>query len=138
MSIKKLFDITVFETENFEVNQDWEIPIPGFFILAPKRKVKSITDFSLDESHELIDTLRKIREAMKAVLRINEVSIFQEERTEFNFHIWILPHYDWMDKIKTDSLKEIWRYAKENMADEKNIKEVKEAAEKVKKCLAKN
>ena len=30
--------LTILETKNFEVNQDWEVPIPGFFIVAPKKK----------------------------------------------------------------------------------------------------
>ena len=44
MVFKKTFDIIVYETENFVVQQDWEVPIIGFFVLAPKRKVKSITE----------------------------------------------------------------------------------------------
>ena len=133
MVSKKLFDITIYETDNFEVNQDWEVPIPGFFILSPKNKIKSITEFTDGESHELIDILRKIRNAMRTVLKIKEVSIFQEEKTKFNFHIWILPQYDWM---KENSLKEILKYAQKNMKSSKIMKEVKEAAEKVKEYLS--
>jgi diadenosine tetraphosphate (Ap4A) HIT family hydrolase len=137
MSFKKLFDITVYETDNFNVGQDWETPISGFFILAPKRKIKSITDFTKEESHELIDVLLKIRNAMRTVLKIKEVFIFQEEKTNFNFHIWILPRYNWMDKIGNNSLREILEYAQENMKSTKDIKEVEEAARKVKEYLHK-
>lgn len=135
MTFKKLFDITLYETGNFEINQDWEVPIPGFFILASKRKLKSITELSHKESHELIDILRKTRKAMRIVLKISEISLFQEEKTGFNFHIWILPHYNWMDKLGTNSLKEILKYAQENMSSDKNIKSVEEAAKKVKEYL---
>ncbi len=135
MTLKKLFDITIYETDNFKVSQDWEIPISGFFILAPKRKVKSITDFTKEESYEMIDILRKIRDTMKIVLKIKEVSIFQEERTKFNFHIWILPRYYWMNKIKNNSLKEILKYAQKNMKTTRNIKEVEKLAKKVKDYL---
>ncbi len=137
MTFKKIFNITIFETDNFEVNQDWEVPIPGFFILASKHKTKSITDFSDIESHELIDLLRKTRRAMKKILKINKVYIFQEEETKFNFHIWILPRYKWMDKLKINSLKGILKYAQENMITTKNVKKVKETALKVKKYMEK-
>jgi len=137
MVFRKLFDITVYETANFEVSQDWEVPIPGFFIVAPKRKVSSIVDFSDKESKELMDVIRKIRKVMKDVLKIKEVSLFQDEKTKFNFHIWILPRYNWMDKVSKGigSLLPILKYAKDNMGSDKHIKEVEKAAQKVKEYL---
>lgn len=137
MVFKKLFDITIYETDNFNIGQDWETPISGFFILSPKRKIKSITDFTKEESHELMDVLLKIRNAMRTVLKIKEVFIFQEEKTNFNFHIWILPRYNWMDRIGNNSLGKILEYAQENMKSTKDIKEVEEAARKVKEYLHK-
>ena len=40
--------LKILETKNFRVEQDWEIPIPGFFVVAPIKKVVSITDFTED------------------------------------------------------------------------------------------
>jgi len=136
MSFKKLFDIIIYETDKFEVNQDWEVPIEGFFILAPKRKVRSITEFSDEEAHELVDVLRKIREAMRRVLGIDQVYIFQEEKTKFGFHVWVLPRYGWMSKIKDNSLRGILKYAEDNLKSADDLRRVKEAAHKVKKYLS--
>jgi diadenosine tetraphosphate (Ap4A) HIT family hydrolase len=141
MVFEKTFDITIYETTNFKVSQDWEVPIIGFFILSPKRKIKSLTELSKEESYELIDILRKVRKAMYDVLKIKEICIFQDEKTKFDFHIWILPRYDWMDSIgykpikEMPSLKEILKYAEGNMKSPENVRKVKKAAKKVKEYL---
>ena len=35
-------DERVISTDLFDIHQDWEVPIPGFFILATKRPVRSV------------------------------------------------------------------------------------------------
>ena len=134
MVLKKLFNITIYETKSFQVNQDWEVPIPGFFIIAAKRKCKSITDLTEEESRELIAIIRKIRVGMKKSLKIKEVCLFQDEMSS-HFHLWLLPRYSWMKKVGYYSFGSILKYAKENMKKEKNIQEVKQAAYNVKKYL---
>ena len=76
---------------------------------------------------------------MKEGLKIKEVYLFQGEETKFNFHFGVLPRYKWMDKIgkSLTSLVPIWKYTKENLTDTKNIKEVEESAQKIKKYLHK-
>ena len=71
--------------------------------------------------------------AQKEVLGIKKVYIFQAEITRFDFHVWIMPHEDWMDeKCGKYALVEIVRYAKKNMINNKQINKVKDSAEKVK------
>ncbi|MAF14302.1 MAG: diadenosine tetraphosphate hydrolase [Parcubacteria group bacterium] len=120
----------VIVSEYFDVHQDWEVPIPGFFILAAKRKVRSIAEFTDDESKEFIFLVRSIRQGMKEVLDINDVYIFQNEDTEHNFHLWIFPRYDWMEKFgrKIESVRPIMLYAQKEMIDEKTAQEVKTMA----------
>ncbi len=62
MSGKILFpDETILETKLFNVGQDWEVPIPGFFIVAPRRKVRSLSDFTDEEAVQFVIIVRKIR-----------------------------------------------------------------------------
>lgn len=132
--MKKIFpDLTVIETEFFEVNQDWEVPIPAFFIIAPKRQMSSFDDFTNKEAKDFIFLLRKLRKAMRETLNIEDVYIFQNEDTEHNFHVWIFPRHDWMEKFgrHIESVKPIMDYAKENLVTEKMKKEVRKAAKKV-------
>src|SRR3990167_8943612 len=48
---KKLFpEEKIIVTKHFDVHQDWEIPIPGFFIVASTRKISSIEEFTKEEA----------------------------------------------------------------------------------------
>jgi len=126
---------SVISTRNFEVSQDWEVPILGFFILSPKRKIRSVSEFNDDESIEFIMLLREVRKRMKDVLGIEDVYFFQNEDTEHNFHVWIFPRHKWMERFGRgiSSVKPIMDYAKENMATDKVIKEIKKSVKEVKK-----
>ena len=126
--MKKLFpDEKIVETKHFDVYQDWEIPIPGFFIVAPKRKIRTIDEFSDEEAVEYINLIRKLRRGMRDVLNINDVYFFQNEDTKHNFHLWVFPRHNWMERFgrKIESVKPIMNYAEENMIDKKSSEEVK-------------
>ncbi len=130
---------SVISTRNFEVSQDWEVPILGFFILSPKRKIRSVSEFNDDEAIEFIMLLREVRKRMKDVLGIEDVYFFQNEDTEHNFHVWIFPRHKWMERFGRgiSSVKPIMDYAKENMATDKVIKEIKKSVKEVKKFMNK-
>ena len=128
----------VFTGKYFDVHQDWENPIPGFFILASiDTSKKSVTDFSDEEALELMDILRKVRTAMRDVLDISAIQIYQSEITEHGFHVWIFPRYEWMQQFgeKIQSVRPIMEYAKGNMMTPQCLQDVKEAAAKVKQSI---
>lgn len=107
----------VLKTENFIVSQDCEVPIPGFFIISSIRNVKSIAEFNYNEINEFSNIMFKLRIGMKNVLKIKEIYIFQNEDSEYNFHIWLFPRHEWMEKFgnKIESVKPIMNYARESM-----------------------
>jgi len=119
-------NLIIFENKNFSIWQDWEVPIQGFFILSPKRKIRSFIDFSQEESYEFIDLLRKTRKLMKEKLNIKDVYFFQNEDTEHWFHLWIFPRFDWMEDFwrKIQSVRPIMNFAKKNMFTDYNIKNI--------------
>ncbi len=132
---------TILLTKNFDFGQDWEIPIPAFFIAGARDKTKrSIQDFTDDELTELILNIKKVRIAMTKVLRIEDVYIFQNEDTEHGFHVWIFPRYEWMEQFgrKIQSVKPIMTYAKEHMTTDMNIQEVKNTTKKIKEYIEKS
>ena len=137
--MNKLFpDDNIFITKNFEIGQDWETPIPGFFIVGSIDKTKrSIQDFTDDELTEMIIAIKNVRIAMTKVLDIKDVYIFQNEDTEHGFHIWLFPRVEWMEQFgrKIESVRQIMKYAEKNMTTESNIKEVKDVAKKVKEFM---
>jgi len=128
----------IITTKYFDIHQDWEVPISGFFIIAPLRKLNSITEFSDEEAIEFIKLIRKIRKGMKDVLKIEEVYFFQDESSEHGFHLWIFPHHKWMEKFgrKIQSIRPIINHAKENMLNDDFFKKVKEYVKKMRKYMS--
>lgn len=130
---------TIFDGKYFEIHQDWEFPIAGFFILTSKRRIRSIADFTEEESLEFIITLTKVRKAMKKILKIKEVFIFQNEDTEHEFHVWIFPKHLWMKDFKMQATPAI-PFLKQSLKDfssKKDIERVKLAAKEMRDYLSK-
>lgn len=131
----------ILETPHFKVGQDWEVAIPGFYIIAPKRKgVRSILEFTPEELSEYVNILARVRKGMQDVLGIEEVYQFQNEDSPYGFHHWMLPYHPWMEKITPrgpGALVPIWNHAKNNLKEQKHIQETVEAAAKMRKYLSK-
>ena len=130
----------VFETKNFSVRQDYEIPIPGFIIISSKKHIKGIEDLNEDERKEFIEVMYKVRKVMTEVLDIKYVYIVQKEDSiiaRSHFHIWLVPRYKWMERFggKIASITNIAEYAKENMKTDENLAKIKEIALRIKEKL---
>jgi diadenosine tetraphosphate (Ap4A) HIT family hydrolase len=128
----------IITTKLFNIGQDWEVPIPGFFVITPLRKLKSISEFTDKEAIEFINLIRKVRKGMRDVLGIEDVYLFQTEDTEHNFHLWIFPRHSWMEKFgrKIQSVRPIMNYAKENMLSDDVFNKVRDYVKKMKKYMS--
>lgn len=128
----------IFETNNFLVMQDFEIPIKGFLVISSKRHIIGVGDFNNDEKLEFIELLSSLRKLLGKVLRIKYFDYLYSEKTfesEINpshFHIALLPNYSWM---KGMNYKEILSYAKNNLRTEKNIAQIKKINKKIKNLI---
>ncbi len=124
----------ILENDYFKVAQDWEIPIPAFFIISAKSRIVSITEFTTEELNEFIQTAAKVRRAMKEVLKIKDVYFFQNEDSEHGFHLWLFPRLDWMEKFgrKIESVRPIMEYARDNMNNENDLRQVLQAVQQLK------
>lgn len=131
---------TVFLGKSFRIGQDWEVPIPAFFILSSKRKLKSILEFTDEESEEFMLLLKLLRKGMLHELKIKDVCLFQNEDTDHGFHVWVFPRHAWMEKFgrKIQSVRPIMEYAKEKMMTPKTIEEIKENVLLMKNYFEKN
>ena len=127
----------IITTKLFNVGQDWEVPIPGFFIIAPLRKLKSIDELTNEEAAEFINLIRKVREGMRKTLKIEEVYFFQNEDTDHGFHFWLFPRHKWMEKFgrKIQSVRPIMNYAKENMVNDEVFEDVRNMVKKMKNYM---
>ena len=135
---KHLIGEIFLKTKHFVIKQDSEVPIPGFFIVTSKRKIHSFADFKDDEKKEFIDILCKLRKGMRSVLKIKDVYFFQNEDSEWGFHLWVFPRYRWMEKFgrKIQSVRPIMEHAKKNMTTEKDIQKVHDTSEKMRKYMS--
>ncbi len=127
----------VLSTKHFIAEQDVEVPIPGFIILSSKRHLASVDELTESEQKNFITTLIKVRMAMRKVLGIKVVYLFQNEDTDSHFHVWMFPRLPWMKKFgfKIQSLRPIMEYAKKNLMTEKNLKMVQANVNKLRKHL---
>lgn len=137
---KTLFpDLIVGKSQFFQVAQDWEVPIPAFFIISSLRDgMKSIDQFSDEELSDFVLLIKDVREGMRKALAIDEVYLFQNEDSEHAFHLWIFPRYSWMEFLgrKIQSVRPLINYAKTNLLDDASILAVEKAAEIMKQWLA--
>jgi diadenosine tetraphosphate (Ap4A) HIT family hydrolase len=129
---------TIITTKSFRVEQDWEIPIPGFFIIAPLRKMRSISEFTDKEAGEFVNLIRKVRGGMRDILKIETVYLFQNEDTGSGFHLWMFPRHEWMERFgrKIESVRPIMNYAKESMLNDEVFEEVRDYVKKMRKYMS--
>jgi diadenosine tetraphosphate (Ap4A) HIT family hydrolase len=126
----------VTQSSNFQIRQDYSVPISGFMILATKRHIKSIDEFTQEERLEFIELLYNTRQKMKIVLGIETIYLIQEEDAA-HFHLWLFPRHPWMEKLgqKLKSVKPIMEWAQQNLQTSENREEVIRAVEKLKESF---
>jgi len=132
-------DSVIVETTNFRVAQDWEIPIPAFYIVSSVQARRSIIDFNDSEIIELINLQRVVRRGMKEVLGISDVYFFQNEDSAHGFHIWMFPRHKWMDEKfgrKIESVRSIMDYAVQHMNNKNVYEQINESNHKMKSYLS--
>lgn len=124
----------------FQAEQDFEIPIPGFIIIASKRHIFAVDEFTDDEKLDFINFLTKVRSAMRTTLHIeHSYMILEEDTTSSHFHIWLFPRYDWMKEkfgTKIESVKPIMKWAIENLKTDNNLSDIKFATQELRDHLS--
>lgn len=128
----------VFENENLTIAQDWELPIIGFMIVCPKRHMEYFSELSYEEVSELYCYVHKTITYLKQLNVCDEFDIIVSEKKSSHLHIWISPKHKWikdMFKNPTHHISEIFKYAKENLKTEENLKNIAEINEKLRNLM---
>lgn len=117
-----------YENDTFTLSQDWELPIPGFMILSPKKHIVSLSEFSDEERNEMFTIVNKVINILKKSNTCDKFNVIFEEKR--HFHIWIMPIYEWMlectDDI-IDNLGKIQDYAKMNYKNKDVFDKIKKS-----------
>ena len=113
-----------YEDELFTLSQDWELPIPGFFVVSPKKHIEKFCELTSDEKIKIFEIVDKCM----LILRENNIcynyNVIFEEKPGIHFHIWIMPRHDWMDKEfgnPTKRIADVFEYAKHNFRGPKDL-----------------
>lgn len=140
---KHEFDLScgmVYEDDEFTLSQDWELPIPGFMIVSPKKHIVNLEELSKEQRDDMFDLV----DETISILRKNNICekfnvIFEEKR---HFHIWIMPRYEWMNEITNKSIMEnigvIFEYAKENLKNNDTFEQIQEITDILKNEFVKS
>lgn len=123
----------------FEAHQDYEIPIPGFIILASKKHLQSVDELKPAEQEDFIKFLCKLRKGLRKALNVSVIYLIQEEDTSHHFHVWMFPRYPWMEKKfgrKIQSVRPIMEYARKNLKTHNNLRKVDAATQKLKQFFS--
>lgn len=130
-----------YENDNFTVAQDWELPIEGFFIVAPKRHIEKFSEFTVDERNEMFDIVDKTIKVLRENNICDRFEIIFEEKENRHLHVWIMPRHKWMHEIVDDIIDNIgtvFDYAKNNFRNEEVYKKINNISDIVKNNMIKD
>lgn len=125
-----------YENDNFTLAQDWELPIQGFLIVAPKRCVEKFAELTCDEKIEMFELVDKTIKTLRNNSICDRFDVIFEEKEKRHLHVWIMPRHKWMSDLVGDiigNVSKIFEYAKNNMRTEENYEEIKKITNLVKK-----
>ena len=125
----------IFESKNFIVTQDFSRPINGFVVISAKRHVVSYDGLTSEERTELAELVFKTQKALKNLNVCDYFNMYVAEYKEGHFHLQILPRYEWMEDERgtiIGNLNRGFKYAKENLNTEENLKQITETLKNLK------
>ncbi len=129
-----------YEDELFTLSQDWELPIPGFMVVSPKRCVEKFEELTTEEKIKIYELVDLTIKALRNNNICDRFNVLFEEKENRHFHIWIMPRYDWMKESAggiTSNIGKVFEYAKENMRTEEIYIDIEKANNIVRKALIK-
>ena len=130
---------SIFENNSFVLHQDPEYPIATFFIITAKRHFKHFYEMTDLEYNDYMEIVKFTREMLKKLDIADEYAIINEERSN-HFHTWFFPRLTWMDNFghSISEVRNIMKYAQQNMNNDNNIKEVMNYIKEAKKIVVSN
>lgn len=119
-----------YENELINMSQDWELPIPGFFVITPNRHVEVFSELTEEERNEIFKIVATTIQVMRENHICESYNVIFEEKEKRHFHVWLMPRYQWMVDLVgniTANIGTIFAYAKENMRTSECFQKIDEA-----------
>ena len=130
---------TVYEEGVLTVSQDWEIPIEGMLVVAPKRHVVNLGELTDQERTRIFDVANKTINALKKVFPGTKYSLVFNE-SDLHFHVLLVPNHEWMRRIANDpiyNLKAVFDYATNMLKNTREkVQPIADTCDAVRRALA--
>ena len=132
----------IIRTKNFDISQDFELPINGFIVIGSLRHIETISEMTKEEKQELICLIDVVISSLKKIGVCNQYDVIWEEKENNHFHVWLMPRHKYLlDAMGTNIIKkvgELFDYAKNNLRTQENLNRVFDTIEKLKEELQQN
>ena len=132
----------IVRTKNFDISQDFELPINGFIIIGSIRHIESINEMTFDEKQELITFIDIVICELKKLGVCSQYDVVWEEKEGNHFHVWLMPRHKYLlEAIGTNIIKKVgdlFEYAKTNLRTQENMSAIYDTIEKLKTNLKQN
>jgi diadenosine tetraphosphate (Ap4A) HIT family hydrolase len=128
-----------YEDDVCTVSQDWQIPINGFMIVAPKRHITSLEQMTETERNHIFNIVNKVISILRNNKTANDFNVIFEEKKDVHFHVWILPRDQWKELgiNPTKEIGKLFEYALANLRTKENLDAISKTNTLLKKELAK-
>lgn len=133
--VLKPFEGMIYKDDDFNISQDFELPINGFIIIATNEHIISINELTDKQRYKLIELENRIIKLLKDYKVCDNYRIIFEEKN--HFHVWLMPEHNWMKSFGKPiyNIDKIFDYAKNNLRTEDNLNEIRKTCKKLKKDL---
>ena len=132
----------IVRTKNFDISQDFELPINGFIVIGSLRHVESINEMTAEEKQELITLIDVVIKYLKKLDVCAQYDVVWEEKDNNHFHVWLMPRHKYLlEALGTNIMKkvgELFDYAKNNLRTEENLKDIYNTIKKLRSELKAN
>lgn len=124
-----------YENDNFTLSQDWELPIPGFFVVSPKRHVEKLSELTDEERNEMFAIVNQTVSILREGNVCENFEYVFEEKPHRHLHVWIMPRHKWMGKDIITNIGTIFDYAKKEFRNEETYQLIDEISGYVRKKI---
>ena len=142
MTNKNINQGEIIKTKNFDISQDFELPINGFIVIGSLRHVESINEMTCQEKQELITLIDVLLSALKKLNVCQQYNVIWEEKDSCHFHVWLMPRHSYLLEATgrniTKAIGDVFEFAKNNLRTEENISEIYNTIAKLKVELNSN
>ena len=115
----------IFQTQLWDISQDFEIPYPGMIVISPLRHVSNYMDLSDEELHELHQLTIICKKAIMDIFNCQKIAYMFYEKPNGHVHFVIIPLHGLVEiNDKYAVLSELFAKAPSLLKDEQNIQRV--------------